>query len=92
MPAMVKDCARAPASVSTGKKIRPLFADGEGVRVCVNVRFDRSFPRSSVGTQPRTLRRPVEVKRMKMITLQPRLSEALSRGRCAATVRTDLDR
>ena len=89
---MVKECARAPASVSTGKKIRPLFADGEGVRVCVNVCFDRSFPRSSVGTQPRTLRRPVEVKRMKMITLQPRLSEALSRGRCAATVRTDLDR
>ena len=60
------------------------------MRPRVNVRFDRSFPRSSVGTQPRTLRRPVEVKRMKMITLQPRLSEALSHGRCAATVRTYL--
>ena len=65
--------------------------DGEGLCPRASVRFDRSFPRSSVGTQPRTLRRPVEAKRMRMITLQPQLSEALSRGRCAATVRTDLD-
>ena len=63
----------------------------ERARASTNVCFDRSLPRSSVGTQPRTLRRPVEAKRMRMITLQPQLSEALSRGRCAATVRTDLD-
>ena len=64
--------------------------DGEGLYPRASARFDRSFPRSSVGTQPRRLRRPLEAKRMKMFTLQPQLSEALSRGRCAATVRTDL--
>ena len=41
----------------------------ERARASTNVCFDRSLPRSSVGTQPRTLRRPVEAKRMRMITL-----------------------